>query len=152
MIHIDVLALLRVVAQIEVAGFPQLPYAFLDRSPRHVPRIVHPVLAFLDFDFGRAAHADDCNTTGELGQPLLQLLAVVVGGGRLDLCFDLAAARLDFILFPAPPTIVVSSFVIVTRRARPSMSIVTFSSLMPSSSLTSCPPVTIAMSSSIGSL
>src|SRR5258707_286568 len=50
---------------------------------------------------------------------------------------------------PIPSTIVVFSRSIRTRRARPSMSRVTFSSLIPSSSVITWPPVTIAMSSSI---
>ena len=50
---------------------------------------------------------------------------------------------------PAPSTIVVFSFSMITFLARPSMSIVTFSSLMPRSSEISWPPVRIAMSSSM---
>ena len=50
---------------------------------------------------------------------------------------------------PAPSMIVVSSLVTVTLRAWPSMSIVTFSSLMPRSGATSAPPVRMAMSSSM---
>src|SRR5260370_721956 len=37
------------------------------------------------------------HAAGELGQPLLQLLAVVVGGGLLDLRLDLADAGLDLL-------------------------------------------------------
>src|SRR4051812_23094620 len=42
----------------------------------------------------RAAHADHGDAAGELGQTLLQLLAVVVRGGLLDLRTDLVAAAL----------------------------------------------------------
>ena len=52
-------------------------------------------LLLLDFDLGRAADADHRDAAGELGQTLLQLLAVVVGGGLLDLRLDLADAGLD---------------------------------------------------------
>src|SRR3954453_22301091 len=52
-------------------------------------------------------------------------------------------------LVPAPSTIVVFSRSIRTRRAVPSIARVTFSSWMPRSSLTTWPPVTIAISSSI---
>ncbi len=52
-------------------------------------------------------------------------------------------------LSPAPSTMVVSSLVIDTFLARPSMSMPTFSSLMPRSSEITLPPVRIAMSSSI---
>src|SRR3954469_25495829 len=50
---------------------------------------------------------------------------------------------------PAPSTMVVFSLSIRTRLARPSMSRVTLSSLMPRSSLMTWPPVSTAMSSSI---
>ena len=47
---------------------------------------------------------------------------------------------------PAPSTMVVSSLVTTTLRARPSMSTVTFSSLRPTSSLMTVAPVRMAMS------
>ena len=50
---------------------------------------------------------------------------------------------------PEPSTIVVSSFVIDTFFAVPSISKVTFSSLIPRSSEITCPPVKMAISSSI---
>src|SRR5881392_1288053 len=50
---------------------------------------------------------------------------------------------------PAPPTIVVFSLSIITFLARPSILIVTFSSLIPRSAETIVPPVRIAMSSSM---
>src|SRR5215471_5047877 len=53
------------------------------------------------------------------------------------------------VFFPAPLTIVVSSFSTVTFLARPSILIVTFSSLIPRSAETMVPPVRIAISSSI---
>ncbi|MCY1239164.1 hypothetical protein D9M72_519420 [compost metagenome] len=52
-------------------------------------------------------------------------------------------------LVPAPSTMVVFSFSIITRLARPSVSSVTLSSLMPTSSETTVPPVSTAISSSI---
>ena len=45
-----------------------------------------------------AADPDHRNAAGQLGQPLLQLLPVVVGGRLLDLGPDLAAAALDVLL------------------------------------------------------
>jgi trehalose-6-phosphate synthase len=51
--------------------------------------------------------------------------------------------------FPAPLTIVVFSFSIITFLARPSILMVTFSSLMPRSAETMVPAVRIAISSSI---
>src|SRR2546426_6673410 len=50
---------------------------------------------------------------------------------------------------PAPPTIVVLSLSIIIRLHRPRSLIATVSSLIPSSSATTLPPVRIAMSSSI---
>src|SRR5207302_5346658 len=46
-------------------------------------------------DLGGAPDADHCNATCELGQPLLQLLTIVVGGGLLDLRLDLGDTRLN---------------------------------------------------------
>ena len=55
-------------------------------------------LLLLDLDLGGAADLDDRHAAGELGQPLLQLLAVVVGGRLLDLRLDLRDAALDVLL------------------------------------------------------
>ena len=69
--------------------------AFLDRGAGRVHRVVDAILALLHLDLGGAADADHRDAAGELGQPLLQLLAVVVGGGLLDLRLDLGDAALD---------------------------------------------------------
>src|SRR6185503_16148619 len=61
----------------------------LNRSLGRVHRIVDAVLALLDLDLAGAADADDCDAAGKLGQPLLQLLAVVIRGRLFDLCADL---------------------------------------------------------------
>src|SRR5207248_4127954 len=61
---------------------------FLDRSAGRVERVVDAVLALLHLDLGRTADLDHGNAAGELGQPLLQLLAIVVAGGVLDLLTD----------------------------------------------------------------
>lgn len=53
--------------------------AFLNRRTCCMQRIVDAVLAFIHFDFGRSADADDRDTAGELGEPLLQLLVIIVG-------------------------------------------------------------------------
>ena len=74
-------------------------YPLLDRRPRRVRRVVDPVLSLLHFDLGRPADADHRNPAGQLGQPLLQLFAVVVGGRLLDLRLDLHNAALDVLLF-----------------------------------------------------
>src|SRR3546814_1171498 len=70
----------------------------LDRGAGRVHRVVDAILALLHLDLGRAADPDHRHAAGQLRQPLLQLLAVVVGGGVLDLRPDLAAAGLDVLL------------------------------------------------------
>ena len=44
-------------------------------------RVLDAVLALLELDLGRGTDLDHRNAAGQLGQPLLQLLAVVVGVG-----------------------------------------------------------------------
>ena len=58
-------------------------------------RVVDAVLALLHLDLGGAADADHCHSAGQLRQTLLQLLAVVVRRGLLDLRADLVAAPDD---------------------------------------------------------
>src|SRR6476620_310978 len=69
--------------------------AFLDCGAGRMHSIVDAVLALLYLGLGGAADTDYCNAAGEFGQPLLQFLLVVVGGGLLDLRLDLIDARLD---------------------------------------------------------
>ena len=52
--------------------------AFLDRRAGRVESVVDAVLALLHLDLGRAADLDHGNAAGELRQPLLQLLTVVI--------------------------------------------------------------------------
>ena len=110
--------------------------AFLDRGAGRVQRVVDAVLALLHLDLGRAADADHRDAAGQLGQTLLQLLAVVVRGGLLDLRRIWRDAALDVLLRAGA---VDDRGVFLGDRgrvlARPSMSSVTFSSLMPRSSL-----------------
>ena len=65
--------------------------AFLDRRARGVQAVVNAILALLHFHFGAATDADDGHAAGQLRQAFLQLLAVVVRGGLLDLRPDLPA-------------------------------------------------------------
>ena len=58
-------------------------------------RVVERLLLRLHLRFGRRADADHRDAAGELGQPLLQLLPVVVAGRLLDLAADLLHARVD---------------------------------------------------------
>src|SRR5262249_20961878 len=69
--------------------------AFLDRRAGCVHRVIDAILSLLHLGLGRAADADYSNAARELGQPLLQLFAVVVGGGLLDLRLDLGNACLN---------------------------------------------------------
>ena len=66
--------------------------AFLDRRAGRMHRIINAILALLHLDLGRAADADHRDAARELGETLLQLLAVVVRGGLLDLRLDLRDA------------------------------------------------------------
>jgi hypothetical protein len=99
--------------------------------------------------FGCGADVDDGNTTGELGEALLELLAVVIRGGFLDLTADLGDAALDVTAFALPSTIVVFSLSTVMRLACRGLLMSMFSSLMPRSSVMQRPPVRVAMSSSM---
>ena len=125
--------------------------ALFDRRAGRAQRVLDAVLLLLQLGLGGRADLDHRHAAGQLGQPLLQLLAVEVGGRRLDLGLDLLDAALD--RRPdrrAPSMIVVSSLVETTRRARPrSCDASTLSSLRPSSSEMTWPPVRMAMSRSI---
>src|SRR5262249_45466444 len=69
--------------------------AFLDRGARRRQRILDAVLLFLQLDLGRGADFDHRHATGQLGQPFLQLLAIEVAGGLVDLSPNLLDATLD---------------------------------------------------------
>src|SRR5205814_3178378 len=53
------------------------------------------ILALLDLDLGRSSNLDHRNATGELGEPLLQLLAIVIRGRGFDLLADRFGPRFD---------------------------------------------------------
>src|SRR3954451_10149837 len=59
--------------------------------------VLDAVLLLLHLGLGRRPDLDDRDAAGQLGQPLLQLLAVEVGVGRLDLLLDLLDAALDLL-------------------------------------------------------
>ena len=69
--------------------------AFLDGRTGCVQRVVDPVLALLDLDFGGTADAYDGNTASQLGHAFLQLFTVVVAGRGLDLGADLTYPGFD---------------------------------------------------------
>jgi putative effector of murein hydrolase LrgA (UPF0299 family) len=78
------------------------------------------VLALLQLDLGGRADLDDGDAAGELREALLELLAIPVGVGVLDLGLDLVDPARDLVLLTAPSTIVVLSLVMMTRLALPS--------------------------------
>src|SRR5205085_8642213 len=69
--------------------------AFLDGRAPGVHRVLHPRLLLLPLGLGRRADLDDGHAADELRQALLQLLAVVVRSGLLDLRADGLHAALD---------------------------------------------------------
>src|SRR5450631_3686807 len=66
--------------------------ALFDGGLRVANGVLDAVLALLELDLGGGARLDDRNAAGQLGQPLLQLLLVVVGVALLDLGADLVDA------------------------------------------------------------
>src|SRR5207249_8274911 len=69
--------------------------AFLDRRAGRIGRVLHARLLLLHGRLGRGPDLDHGHATGQLGQPLLQLLAVVVAGGLVDLGADLLDTPLN---------------------------------------------------------
>ncbi len=88
--------------------------ALFDGSLGAADGVFDAVLALLELDLGGGADLDHRNAAGQLGQALLQLLAVVVGVAVLDLGADLVDAPGDRSASPAPSTMVVSSLVTTT--------------------------------------
>ena len=71
--------------------------ALLDGRLRVANGVLDAVLALLELDLGGRADLDDRNAAGQLGQALLQLLAVVVGVRLLDLGADLVDPTGDLV-------------------------------------------------------
>ncbi|EME96580.1 DNA polymerase II large subunit [Streptomyces mobaraensis NBRC 13819 = DSM 40847] len=69
--------------------------ALLDRGAGRGDGVLQTVLLLLELDLGGRAHADDAHAAGELGEALLELLAVPVRVGGLDLGLDLGHAAGD---------------------------------------------------------
>ena len=72
--------------------------AFFDGGAAGVQGVFDAGLLFLHRDFGGGADVDLGDAAGELGEALLELLAVVVAGGVVDLVLDLLDAALDGLL------------------------------------------------------
>src|SRR4051812_34069935 len=69
--------------------------ALLERRAGRLQGVLDAVLLLLHLRLGGRADLHDGDTAGELGQALLQLLAIEVGVGVLDLRLDLVDAALD---------------------------------------------------------
>ena len=63
--------------------------ALLDGRAGRRDGVLDAVLLLLELDLGVRADLDDADAAGELGEALLELLAVPVGVGALDLRLDL---------------------------------------------------------------
>src|SRR3712207_3010662 len=73
----------------------------LDRGLGRGDGVLDAVLALLELHLGGRPDADDADAAGQLGEPLLQLLAVPVGVGALDLPADLRDPVADRLPRPA---------------------------------------------------
>jgi hypothetical protein len=71
--------------------------ALLDGGLGRAHGVLDAVLALLQLDLGGRADLDHRDAAGQLGQPLLQLLAVVVGVALLDLGADLVGPPGDLV-------------------------------------------------------
>src|SRR3954464_3104414 len=69
--------------------------ALLERRAGRLQGVLDAVLLLLHLRLGGRADLDDGDTAGELGEALLQLLAIEVRVGVLDLALDLVDAALD---------------------------------------------------------
>src|SRR5580704_14391802 len=70
--------------------------AFFHGCAGGVHRVFHAGFLFFHFGFGCGADFDDGYATDQFRQPLLQLLAVVVAGGLVDLAANFFYAAFDF--------------------------------------------------------
>ena len=71
--------------------------ALFDRRLGRGDRVFDAVLLLLELDLGGGADLEHGHAAAQLGETLLQLLAVVVGVGVVDLGLDLVDATLDVV-------------------------------------------------------
>ena len=69
--------------------------AFFNGRTGRVEGVFDAGFLFLHLGFGGGTDVDDGHTAGELGEALLELLAVVIAGGFFDLTADLVHAAGD---------------------------------------------------------
>src|SRR5262249_17012883 len=74
-------------------------YPLLDRCLGGMHRVLDSGFFLLQLGLGSSAHPDNCDAADQLGEPLLELLPVIVRGGVFDLGADLLNAALDLGLF-----------------------------------------------------
>ncbi len=84
---------------------------FFNRSPGGVQSILHPCLLLFHLSLSGSPNIDHRHTANELGQPLLEFLAVVVRSGFFNLSADLLYPALNGI--PGSTTIHDSGVVLV---------------------------------------
>src|SRR5690606_40983585 len=101
-VHADALVALELLAEgVEAGGRAQDgdaaagEDALFDRRTAGVEGVFDAGLLLLHLDLGRRADVDLGHAAGELGEALLELLAVVVAARVLDLVADLVDAPLD---------------------------------------------------------
>ena len=75
---------------------------FLGRRAGRVQGVLDAGLGLLHVGLGRRTDADQGHAAGELGQPLLELLLVVLALGLLDLAAELVDPPLDVGLLAGP--------------------------------------------------
>src|SRR5262249_55281766 len=73
--------------------------AFLDGRLGGVHSVLDAGLFLFELGFGGGANPDNCDASDQLGEALLELLAVIIGGSVFDLGANLLDAALDFRLF-----------------------------------------------------
>src|SRR5437867_12367558 len=83
-------------ARVEAALHAARDDAFLDSGPSGMKGVFDAGFLLLHFGFGRRADVDDSHAAGQLGEPFLEFLPVVVAGGFFDLAPNLAHAALNF--------------------------------------------------------
>src|SRR5439155_18722593 len=69
--------------------------AFFGSGLGGVQGVINEVLAFLHLGFGGRTSLDHGDAASQLGQAFLELFAVVIAGGLLDLLADLVGAGVD---------------------------------------------------------
>src|SRR5680860_98573 len=97
LVTLELQLLERLVARLHESDATTGDDALFDCGLRVANGVLDAVLALLELNLGGCADLDHRNTAGQLGQALLQLLAVVVGVTLLDLGADLVDATSNLV-------------------------------------------------------